>query len=219
MLRLNGAAWRRPGVDRARELILHRAAAAGGIAPVIVVADPASQGLLIMEFQEGRTWSAEQYSAPVHLRRLGERLLALHSLPAPKIEPFDPFATAQDYVRLIDPAASDALVAAMRRLEGLCRGLEHCSLPQVVVHGDLWQGNVLEGSHLWLLDWEYAQRSDPLMDLACVLAYYPEAEPYRREFAAAAGMNAQIHARELTDRVEIYRLLSWLWRMARGEKP
>jgi aminoglycoside phosphotransferase (APT) family kinase protein len=219
VLRLNGAAWRRPGVDRTRELALHRAAAAGGVAPAIVDAEPQSQGLLIMEFHEGSTWSAAAYSDPACLRRLGERLYALHCLPAPGVEPFDPLQVARDYVRLIDPTASDALVNPMRRLEGLCRRLQDGPPSSVVVHGDLWQGNVLDGSRLWLLDWEYAQRSDPLMDVACVLAYYPDAGPYQRDLAAAAGLDALSRAGELADRAEIYRILSWLWHLARGEKP
>ena len=40
VLRLDGAAWRRPGVDRARELTLHGAAATAGVAPAIVAAEP-----------------------------------------------------------------------------------------------------------------------------------------------------------------------------------
>jgi aminoglycoside phosphotransferase (APT) family kinase protein len=30
------------------------------------------------------------------------------------------------------------------------------------------------------LDWEYSQLADPLYDVACVLAYYPQAQPCRR---------------------------------------
>ena len=86
-----------------------------------------------------------------------------------------------------------------------------------IVHGDLWQGNVLQGSSLWLLDWEYAQVSDPLMDVACVLAYYPGAERYRAEFAAAAGFDAHALERQLSVRVYAYRALAWLWHLARGE--
>jgi len=220
-LRLDGPAWRRPGVDRARELIVHRIAAHGGIAPSIVVAAPESQGLLITEYQPGRTWSADNYVDVAALRRLGERLYALHRLPAPDIEVFDPFQVGQAYASQI--AHRDAsLEVGMRRLELLCRGLRNSDATPAIVHGDLWQGNLQEGSRLWLLDWEYAQLTDPLMDIACVLAYYPEAERYRDELLAAAGLAAAGlaatgQARNLDDRVDIYRLLSWLWHLARGE--
>ena len=216
VLRLDGPAWRRPGVDRARELVLHQIAAAGGIAPTIVVAAPQSQGLLITQFQQGRTWVADDYVDVAALRRLGERLYVLHRLPAPAMEPFDPYRVGQAYAKLI-AAGTAALAPVMRRLESLCQDLKQADASPVVVHGDLWQGNLLEGSGLWLLDWEYAQLTDPLMDVACLLAYYPQAERYRGELMAAAGVGSSNQERRLTERIDIYHILSWLWRLARGE--
>jgi aminoglycoside phosphotransferase (APT) family kinase protein len=199
VLRLDGAAWRRPGVDRVRELALHRTAAAAGIAPALVDAEPQLHGLLIMEYREGRPWDRADYANVDALRRLGEQLYALHRLPAPPIDAFDPWQVALAYVRQIDALPDGALEAAS------------------VVHGDLWQGNLLQGSQLWLLDWEYAQLTDPLMDLACVLAYYPVAGRHRAELAAAAGIEARALHRQLADRVFVYRALAWLWHLARGE--
>lgn len=217
VLRLDGAAWRRPGVDRARELVLHRAAAAGGLAPALVDAAPESQGLLIMEYLEGRSWGSPDYDDVHALRRLGERLYALHRLPAPAIDAFDPWQVAQAYVRQIDATRAGALEEPLQRLEALGAELRAGYAAMTVVHGDLWQGNVLQGARLWLLDWEYAQLSDPLMDVACVLAYYPGAERYRAELAAAAGFDAHALERTLSARVYVYRALAWLWRLARGE--
>jgi thiamine kinase len=217
VLRLDGAAWRRPGVDRARELVLHRAAAAAGLAPALVDAAPESQGLLIMEYLEGRSWGSPDYDDVHALRRLGERLYALHRLPAPAIDAFDPWQVAQAYVRQIDAARAGALEEPLQRLEALGAELRAGYAAMTVVHGDLWQGNVLQGARLWLLDWEYAQLSDPLMDVACVLAYYPGAERYRAELAAAAGFDAHALERTLSARVYVYRALAWLWRLARGE--
>jgi thiamine kinase len=218
VLRLDGPAWRRPGVDRARELTLHRAAAAVGIAPQLLAAAPEARGLLVMEFVPGRLWDGADYENVDALRRLGERLYALHQLPPPAIGAFDPWRVAQAYVQQIDAVHSGALQRPLRRLQALSAELRGGGAPMTVVHGDLWQGNVLQGSRLWLLDWEYAQLSDPLMDVACVLAYYPAAERNRVELAAAAGFDAQALAAELSARVFIYRALSWLWHLARGEQ-
>jgi thiamine kinase len=222
VLRLNGAHWRRPGVDRSRELLLHAAAAAAGIAPAIAQADPQAQGLLITEFQHGRLWSERDYEDVAAMRRLGERLQALHALPVPDIPAFDPWSVAQDYVRQIEQRSPGALntperLQPLARLQRTCAGLHPASGAAAIVHGDLDQNNLLDGSRLWLLDWEYAQRSDALMDLACVLAYYPAARPYSAELAAAAGLGAQAQGEALLQRVYIYRALSWLWHLARGE--
>jgi aminoglycoside phosphotransferase (APT) family kinase protein len=224
VLRLDGAAWRRPGVDRARELLLHRAAAAGGLAPALLEAAPEAQGLLIMPYLEGRVWSAADYARRDALWRLGERLYVLHRLAVPAVGVFDPWQVASAYVRQIDsrPHATampaDARTATLQRLQDACSELRLDAAANSVVHGDLWQGNLLEGAGLWLLDWEYAQVSDPLMDVACVLAYYPAAERYRDELAAAAGIGTRARGEALAVRVFICRALAWLWHLARGEE-
>ena len=218
VLRLNGAAWRRPGVDRQRELSLHRAAAEAGIAPRIVDADPLREGLLISAFEPGRLWRETDYGNLSAVRRLGERLAALHALPAPAVAAFDPWSIAQRYLALIPaegrPASSNVPLARLRQA---CQELAGSQLPPCIAHGDLAQNNLLDGTRLWLLDWEYAQRGDALLDIACVLAYYPAAEPLAGELAAAAGIRLRQSSGALAARVYIYRALSWLWHLARGD--
>jgi aminoglycoside phosphotransferase (APT) family kinase protein len=215
VVRLNGAAWSRPGVDRDRELSLYRAAAAAGIAPPLVAADPAAEGLLIMQYQDGQVWRERDFDDVTALWRLGERLQVLHALAPPAVEPFDPWSVAQGYLRQI---AEPPAAAPLAYLERCCTGLVRQSFGACIAHGDLAQNNLLEGQQLWLLDWEYAQLSDPLMDVACVLAYYPVAGRHRAEFAAAAGLGAQSLGEALAQRTAIYQGLSWLWHLARGEE-
>ena len=222
VLRLDGAAWRRPGVDRARELVLHSAAAAGGLAPELLHAAPEAHGLLVMQYLDGCLWTAADYADRAALRRLGERLYALHSLPVPAVARFDPWQVALAYVRQIDARPDRAVPAeahtiALQRLRAACAQLPLDAGADSVVHGDLWQGNLLQGTRLWLLDWEYAQVSDPLMDLACVLAYYPAAERHTTELAAAAGIGPGALGQSLSLRIYVYRALSWLWHLVRGE--
>jgi len=217
VLRLNGPAWLRPGVDRQRELLLHRAAAAGGIAPRIVDADPAREGMLITAFEPGRLWREADYRDVAALHRLGERLAALHALPVPAaVAAFDPWSIAQQYLALIRSRDRPA-PAAQERLERRCRELLSSSLSPCVAHGDLAHHNLLDNARLWLLDWEYAQRSDALMDVACVLAYYPHARPLAAELAAAAGIAPGLAREALDLRVYLYQALTWLWHLARGE--
>ena len=227
VLRLNGAAWRRPGVDRDRELLLHRAAAAAGIAPAIVHAAPQTEGLLILEYHDGQVWSPEDFGDAPALERLGERLQVLHRLPAPGIPAFDPVAIARAYVQSIEarkaelpwwPERAATLMTSLARLEHGSAVLQRMGDGVLgIVHGDLAAGNLLQAQRLWLLDWEYAQRGHPLLDLACVLAYYPQAAAHRREFAAAAGLAAVAEGELLAVAVYVYRALSWLWHLARGE--
>ena len=221
VLRLNGAAWRRPGVDRRRELALHGAAAAAGVAPPIVHADPERDGLLITEFEPGRLWSEADYTDAASLHRLGERLQVLHALAAPAVTPFDPWTSAQQYLAQIGSRgqAQPPAPAALAPLQRACQAIQASNRNACIAHGDLAHANLLEGRRLWLLDWEYAQRSDALMDVACVLAYYPDARRYGAELAAASGAGLQSAGdrRALSERVYVYRALSWLWHLARDE--
>jgi aminoglycoside phosphotransferase (APT) family kinase protein len=222
VLRLDGPEWRRPGVDRTRELALHRTAAAAGVAPVIVHADPAADGLLITEFQDGHVWQAEDYDSPASLEQLGARLAVLHALSVPDVAPFDALGIARAYARAAAslPGGEDReLAAVMRELEEAVRELDQrgSSRTASVVHGDLAAANLLHGTRLWLLDWEYAQRADPLNDMACILAYYPAAHRHREVLLSAAGFRVSLVAEELARRVFVYEALAWLWHRARGE--
>ncbi|MGA8708941.1 MAG: phosphotransferase [Steroidobacteraceae bacterium] len=221
VLRLNGAAWRRPGVDRKRELALHSAAATAGVAPPIVAADPERDGLLITRFELGRLWQETDYADAAALHRLGERLQVLHALAPPAVAAFEPWSIAQDYlgqIRSRGPAQAPT-AEALAPLQRACHAIHASARTECIAHGDLAHSNLLEGRRLWLLDWEYAQRSDALMDVACVLAYYPGARRYSAELAAASGL--AIHSaddkRALAERVYVYRALSWLWHLARDE--
>ena len=218
VLRLNGAAWLRPGVDRTRELVLHRAAAAAGVAPPVIEAEPARDGLLITEYQPGRLWCESDFQEAAALHRLGERLGVLHALPPPAVRPFDPWSIALQYLAQIEACHGPRPEAApLARLERSCAALRLGVASACIAHGDLAQNNLLEGTQLWLLDWEYAQRSDALMDVACVLAYYPAARRHGAELAAAAGIELAAVREGLATRVHIYQALSWLWYLARGE--
>ena len=217
VLRLDGAAWRRPGVDRARERILHSAAARGGLAPRLI-ANSAAEGAQVSEFVPGRDWREADFSAPAQLERLGERLLQLHSLPVPAgLGSFDPQACARDYLgRLVRGSGARADAAAVVEAVGKAAAtVALTSTHACIIHGDLVHGNLRDGARLWLLDWEYAQLADPCYDAACVLAYYPSARAQQARLLAAAGLRGR--ADGLAAAIYIYEALSWLWRLARGE--
>ena len=73
VLRIDGPSWRRPGVDREREQLLHEAAARGGLAPRLLLR-AAAEGVQVCEYLEGRSWTPADFLQPMQLRRLGERL-------------------------------------------------------------------------------------------------------------------------------------------------
>ena len=86
-----------------------------------------------------------------------------------------------------------------------------------IIHNDLHHSNLIGSGHrLCLVDWEYAAVADPLYDLACLLAYYPQAEPHSVRLLEVTGLAAGASVDELADIAWVYVLLSYLWYRTRG---
>jgi aminoglycoside phosphotransferase (APT) family kinase protein len=221
VLRIDGAAWRRPGVDRERERLVHDAAAAAGLAPR-VRRRAVELGAQVSEFLEGRGWIAADLAQPQALERLGARLSQLHALAAPAgVAPFDPVHCAREYLQRLDPAeaARTGAQSVVDRVDEAARQVAGGGRSLAVIHGDLAPANLLEGTELWLLDWEYAQVADPLYDLGCLFAYHPELRPQARSWLAATGLAGADAPRRLGAAIQVYEGLGWLWARARGEDP
>lgn len=222
VLRIDGPVAQRPGVDRARERMLHDIAASAGIAPRALGWDDAA-GVQVREFVDGRIWNEQDMEAAAQLRRLGERLAQLHALAPPlALAPFDPGACASQYLRAIESAgestALESAVAAVVR--AAARAVNARGAPCAIVHGDLAHANLIdaeaEGGRLMLLDWEYAQLADPLYDIACVLAYCTPARPHAALLLRAAGLAGDGAEGALGEAIRVYEGLTWLWHRARG---
>lgn len=219
VLRIDGPSWRRPGVDREREQLLHEAASRGGLAPRLLLR-AAAQGVQVCEYLEGRSWTPADFLQPMQLRRLGERLARLHALTAPTgIAPFDPSTCAREYLAFLgaEAAAHPEAGALVASIDAAAGRVAQGTLELSIVHGDLAHANVLDGTELWLLDWEYSQLADPLYDVACVLAYYPQAQPIADALQAAAGLAGADRDERLAAAVVVYRGLSELWHMIRSQ--
>ena len=218
VLRIDAPAALRPGVDRDRERRLHGAAAGAGLAPR-VLGWAGAAGVQVREYLEGRVWSDDDMSRPGQLARLGGRLAQLHALEVPAgVEAFDPGASAQQYLWLMEVGAAAARGAGAVAAEVRAAAMQvaaHAVQP-AIVHGDLTHTNLLDGAGLWLLDWEYAQCADPVYDVACVLAYSPAARPQAVRLLEAAGIGGPGAAARLGAAVRVYEGLTWLWHLARA---
>ena len=199
---------------RAREALLHAHAARAGLAPALIASDPGG-AFLITEFVPGRVWDASDMGEAPALARLGERLRTLHALPAPKATGFDPATLLQRHAARIaaaDPAEGGALAPWLTRAGAILEACRASARSACLVHNDLHHANVLSaGSALYLIDWEYAAVTDPRFDLACLLAYYPQAVRHASLLLEASGLAAPGAARELTGLTWVYVLLSYLW--------
>jgi thiamine kinase-like enzyme len=159
------------GVMRFNELAAARAAAAVGLSPEVVYAEP---GVMVTRFVDGRTWTPADVADPANLERVVALIRRCHTeMPKHVRGPvlmFWVFHVIRDYAASLREGGSrhrDRLPELLDR----AATLETAVGPIDVVfgHNDLLAANFIdEGERLWLIDWDYAGYNSPLFDLANV---------------------------------------------------
>jgi aminoglycoside phosphotransferase (APT) family kinase protein len=218
VVRLNENVANDPGLDRERELVLHAAAAGAGLAPPITYACP-DRSCLITDFVDGRLWTPHYFTRMRDLRSLGLRLRVLHGLAPPPIPRFDPMAAARRYADVVmrgNPQDGSRIQSLLDRgAEALARSGSQ-QRAAAIVHSDLHHGNVLTADRVYFIDWEFAQVGDPLLDVACIMAYYPRAVAHGGLLLNAAGLEERgVTTDMLSDLTSVFTLLTYLWYRAR----
>lgn len=207
-----------PGVDRRREALLHAAAAHAGLAPALVHADPDGR-FLVTEYVSGPAWSEADFGDASRLQRLAEHLRALHALEPPEVPAFDPLGLLHQHVAGLPPSEQSAARPLLRRAAEAVPRLEAAGRAPAIIQGDPHPPNVIGTGPLFLIDWEYAAVTDPLYDLACLLAYHPQAAPHAQLLLEHSGLAPAAARAELAEATWLYVLLTWCWhRGRRGER-
>jgi thiamine kinase len=213
VLRLSPAADAWLASDRSAERELHTAAAAAGIAPRIVHADPDDRWL-ITEYTAGPLWTAAEFSDPYSLGRLADLLRRLHALPAPVVGRFDLLRALDGYVQLIEASGTGTRSSLAGLLEKAAQAWRICGAAErepALVHHDLHGSNIIESERgLVLIDWECAAVTDPLLDVACLLSYYPGAREHAAVLLRYSGLE-RVTTRELQGAVWLFDLHTYLW--------
>lgn len=172
-------------LDVRQEYAAHSAAAAAGMAPKIVLAEP-GQRLLLMEFVPGVPWSAADVRN--RIPRLASRLRALHALAPPEaLASFDLVDGVISLITRLDRLSVSGLdTEGLRsRATSLAQDYRSSSQP-AFCHNDLHHLNLL-GVEPLFIDWEYAAIGDPQMDLAAVATYHDFDVHRRRELLRSYG--------------------------------
>ncbi len=223
VVRLNESSEADPGLDRNRELQLHTVAAGAGIAPHVIYACP-DRSCLITDYLEGRPWTPHYFTRMRDLRALGMRLRSLHALPAPSIARFDAVAALRRYADQIvraEPQEATRIGDLLARGETALRRSGSAAREPAIVHMDLHHGNVVTADRIYFIDWEYSQLGDPLLDLACVMAYYPRAVAHGPLLLEASGLAERGATTDmLVELTRVFNLLTYLWyRARRASRP
>lgn len=202
-------------LDFATEVRAMRAAAAAGLAPAVVAAD-VNEGLLLTEYRV-MAWTPDMARHPVNVRRIATLLRALHAvavdLPVFRVE-----RTAGEYLAALEGRGAPPLPYAERawaeELLRLARQFDASSEPTAFCHNDLVAANVLDnGAGLLLVDFEYAVRSAPLLDLASLAGMNDYTMVQRRELLSAYYRDsaAPVTTLDLDNAVRMVRLLAFFW--------
>jgi thiamine kinase-like enzyme len=205
-------------LDRTVELTAARAAAAAGLAPEVLAADPAA-GVLVTRFVRARPLTTEDLLAPGGTERFAGLLADLHRAPRPgPVTTTDLAAVADRYLARAaesDLALPDGHLAARPSVTRTLAILGRRTVTPVPGHRDPGPPNVLDdGTRWWLIDFEYASWCEPALELAdaALLAELDE-DATARLCAAYAAARPDLDAGEVApDRVRAYRAVAeWTW--------
>jgi aminoglycoside phosphotransferase (APT) family kinase protein len=132
---------------------------------------------------------------------------------------FDPMGAARRYAEIVtrsDPQEDARLQSLLERGAAALARSGSAQRADAVIHSDLHHGNVLTADRVYFIDWEYAQVGDPLLDLACIMAYYPRAVAHSALLLNASGMEERgVTTAMLADLTSVFTLLNFLWYRAR----
>ena len=187
-------------------------AAGAGIAPAVLAVD-ADGGVLLTEFRAGNRWAPADVHRPANIERLAALLRTLHALPT-ELPAFAAERITSRYLAALprevrEPHAArwgDELMTLARRYDERCRPTAFC-------HNDLVAANVIDDGELALVDFEYAARAEPLLDLANLAAmngfHGAEQRAALAAYRCAAPTTAELA--ELAWLTRMVRLMAWFW--------
>ena len=182
-----------------------------GVAPAVVAVD-AERGLLLTEYNAGAAWGPHDARRPENVPRLAALLRALHAVPV-DLSVFAAERIAQRYLAAAPLPAHEPLAHWADELIALARRYDARYAPTVFCHNDLVAANVLDDGGLALVDFEYAVRASPLLDLASFAAMNGLGDNEQHALLAAYNQHAPSVAEltELRSLVRMARLFAWFW--------
>jgi thiamine kinase-like enzyme len=186
-------------IDRANEYTNSVIAAEAGVGAPVVAFLP-EHNTLVLEFVEGRTLSASDLDDPAMLERAAASCRRLHGAQRFR-DDFDMFEIQQRYLAIVRergfrlPERYLDFEPRVKLVRDALRVRAEATAP---CNNDLLPENMLDGTRLWLIDYEYSGNNDPCFELGnlwseaalpanrletLVGAYY--GTPYRNRIARA----------------------------------
>jgi thiamine kinase len=193
VVRISDESARELQIDRTSEAAVLGVVERAGIGPEVVRSDP-ERGILVTRYL-GATWSERDAHSLDNIDRLAALLRRLHELDVPSnVRTVDLASTVHGYIRTLQERGTHASLtsAALRDCADkmamqLRKGSTSC-----LCHNDVHHLNIVEGSSLRLIDWEYAGVGEPLFDLASVCVYHRYQRSQRERLLAAYAAPSEV---------------------------
>ena len=208
------------------ELRVLEVAGAAGLAPEVLAHD-ADSGALVTRYLAGaEPLTCEQARSDANIDRIATVVRHLHGLPVPVgVGAFQPTEPARVYTRIVRSAPDSAIdqVDELRRwsteFRQLAESHEAGFSPAVLCHNDLVAANILDDGRLWLVDFEFAVRADPILDLAGLagLNGFGPTHCHRLLDAYYGPGCAPVDLAQLNLVIRLVRLMAFFWALAHGD--
>jgi len=176
----------------------------------------AASGVLLTEYRPSERWTRAAARRPVNIARLAALLRALHGV-AIELPVFAAERIAQRYLAGLAASSRDAREPRAAQwadeLLELARRYDGRYAPAAFCHNDLVAANVLDDGELALVDFEYAVRAEPLLDLANFAGMngFGRAEQHALLAAYRCAAPTAAESDELAALVRMVRLMAWFW--------
>jgi len=204
-------------LDLQAEAELMSRAAEAGLAPGIVGADPDAGALVSLYRRGARPWTRPAAREPRNIERAASLLRALHALPA-ALRPLECAACARAYVAAAASGDGSATAEKALAAEFVARAEDYDERypPTVVCHNDLIADNILDDGALALVDFEFAMRAAPILDLASFATMNRLGAEARRALAGAYYRERPVPftAADFDGVVRLLRLMAFFWARA-----
>ena len=200
-------------------------AAEAKLTPRVIACD-AGIGALVTRYLRGAmSLNSRQTRDRSNIDRIAAKLRRLHSVPAPAgVRAFRPRELARTYVdAACGSHGATREQADERRRWGvefrqLAQAHEASFKPTALCHNDLVAANILDDGRLWLVDFEYAVRADPILDLAGLagLNGFGPAHRHRLLDAYYGPEQAPITLAQLERTIRLVQLMAFFWALVHG---
>jgi aminoglycoside phosphotransferase (APT) family kinase protein len=211
-----------PLLDLDTEVRAMRAAAAAGLAPAVVAVDLAA-GLLLTKYHAG-SCTSELVRQPLVTATIARALRALHRIEI-DLPVYAVARIGASYLAELDRGGAGAVGEERdwaAELTRLGRDFDAAYPPTAFCHNDLAAANILSATTAArFIDFEYAGRGTPLLDVASFAGMNGLAENERRRLLDEYyGSTAAPAPRDLDSAIRMLRLLAYFWaRVAKARVP